>query len=244
MDVFKNRVNDYMYAIQKYPYVMNEEYENIYQELQLCENDILLNIDGVAVPFDQYIKNKPIHIDYQLIESNIHFANYAYLTPFLYSNIPFEDHSINKAFIHASLHHVNIEDRITLYKEVYRVLKEDGIFIVTDVMKYSKEDYWLNTIVNEYNPNGHNGLFFDISDIYDMKSVGFKVSIKDKKYSWVFKNKIELIDFVKKMFYMKKECDDAKIYNLVEKYLKIIYDKESKLYYFEWSLLYFICKKI
>jgi SAM-dependent methyltransferase len=245
--VFENRVNDYMYAITKYQYIMKEEFESTINELQLKDGNVILNIDGVAFPINNYINQEDIsNIEYFCIESNSEFAKYkSYVPtiPFLYSHIPFENNSIDKALIHATLHHVNREDRILLYKEVYRVLKSGGIFVVSDVVKYSKEDMWLNQIVNTYNPNGHCGIFFDIDDMYDMKSAGFKVLIKDKKCKWYFKNNYDLVDFMKHLFYMKRVKNDAALYNLVYDHLKIMYDKEKSMNYIEWTLLYFICKK-
>ncbi len=231
-----------MYAITKYRYVMKEEYDCTIEELQLQKGDTLLNIDGVGFPMDTYI-NEMEYITYYLLESNPEFAKYKKIDPFYYHHIPLDDASMDKAVVHATLHHVSREDRIMLYREVYRVLKSDGLFLVSDVMKYSKEDNWLNRIVNEYNPNGHNGLFFDMDDIYDMKSVGFKVSIKDKKMKWYFRNYYDLVDFMKHLFYMKNTKSSAEVYNLVFDHLHILYDKEKSMHYIEWTLLYFLCKK-
>lgn len=125
---FMNRVNDYMYAIERYSHVLSEEFENIINELDLQENDILLNIDGVASPIHKYIKNKSINIDYKVIDSNIYFCKYYGLIPFDYHQIPYSDNSIDKIIINASLHHVSIKDRLILYKEVYRILKKMVFF--------------------------------------------------------------------------------------------------------------------
>lgn len=242
-NAFTNRINDYIYAIERYPHVLSEEFENIINELDLQENDILLNIDGVASPIHKYIENKSINIYYKVIDSNIDFCKYYELVPFNYNQIPYLDNSIDKIIINASLHHVSIKDRLILYKEVYRILKKNGIFLVNDVINYSKEAYWLNTIVDKYNPNGHNGNFFDMYDKPYFESIGFQVIVKRKKYKWYFYSKEEVIDFIKKLFYLKNIENDIFLYELIEKNLELKYNHEEKIYYFHWTLIYFICTK-
>lgn len=240
-EVFENRIKSYMYAIEKYPHVLSEEFENIINELYLQENDILLNIDGISSPINNYIKN--IKINYQVIESNIHFCKYYQINPFDYNYIPFIDNSINKIMINASLHHVLNEHRNILYKEIYRVLNKNGLFLLNDVLLNSKEDYWLNVIVHKYNPNGHQGLFFTIHDKEELEKNGFHVITKIKKYKWFFYSKEELLDFVKKLFYLTLIQNDETLYNLIQKYLDLQYNNKKNIYYFDWSLLYFICTK-
>lgn len=238
---FENRVKDYMYAIEKYPHVMNEEFESIIEELNLKNNDIILNIDGVASPIGKYIKN--VTINYKILESNFAFSQYNNLEPFIYSNIPYENDSIDKIIINASLHHVSLLDREILYKEIYRVLRKDGIFVVNDVINYSKEDYMLNYIVNKYNPNGHNGIFFDEYDSKYFKNAGFNVITKIKEYKWKFYSKKEVIDFIKHLFHLTLIKDDEELYNIIKDHLQIKYDCNNNTYFFNWKLIFFICTK-
>lgn len=74
-------------------------------------------------------------------------------------DIPLKSQSVNKILCLASLHHLNNEERINTYNEFYRILKPNGKLIIADVIKNSNQSIWLNNFVNNYNSNGHNGIF-------------------------------------------------------------------------------------
>lgn len=67
--------------------------------------------------------------------------------------------------------------------------------------------------------------------------------IKKKKYKWYFYSKEEVIDFVKKLFYLKNIENDDFLYELIQKNLELKYNHEENIYYFDWTLIYFICTK-
>ena len=67
-------------------------------------------------------------------------------------------------------------------------------------IKDSKQDYWLNTVVDKHNSIGHKGLFFDRSDEELFRKAGFDVRSEVASYFWYFNNKIELEDFVTNLF--------------------------------------------
>jgi len=241
---FANRVADYIYAIERYPEAMREEFESILEELQLQAGDRLLNIDGVASPVDRYLdKEKSIH--YSLMESNRAFAQIRGLSAFDYQRLPVEDGSLDKVMINASLHHVSLEDRTILYREVRRILSHtrSSLFVVADVRRGSKEDRWLNEVVDKYNPNGHCGIFFDESDADLFRECGFQTVVKEKTYQWWFQDRGELCDFVKHLFYLKLAESDEMILDFVEKYLEIQEAVDGRIF-FDWSLLYFISSPI
>ncbi len=248
---FANRVGDYMYAISTYPHVMYEEFMDLLSEVDPQSGDVILNLDGVASPLHLYIQNMS-EISYSIFESHHDFYTYhkdqnqnQTQNVHFYEKytLPYVPNSVDKVCIHASHHHICPEDRERLYKNVYEVLKPGGIFIISDVSKYSKEDTWLNKIVHNYNPNGHCGRFLDILDKYEVEKHGFEVQLKEKMCKWRFKSIKELIDFMKRLFYLKKIESGAQLYNLIHTYLDLQYDHTSKEFYFSWNLLYFICLK-
>jgi SAM-dependent methyltransferase len=155
---------------------------------------------------------------------------------FEFKKLPFEDKSFDRVVIMAVLHHISVKNREMLYKECMRILKPSGKLVVSDVVKGSKQDYWLNTVVDKYNSLGHKGRFFDKSDEELFRSVGFDVRSEVASYFWYFNNKAELEDFVTNLFGM--DLSDN-VYDIVDKHLRLIpHGKEG--FKFEWKLIYFI----
>jgi SAM-dependent methyltransferase len=155
---------------------------------------------------------------------------------FEFKKLPFEDKSFDRVVIMAVLHHISVENREVLYKECIRILKPGGRLVVSDVIKDSKQDYWLNTVVNKYNSIGHKGLFFDKSDEKLFKRVGFDVRSDVASYFWYFNNKAELEDFVTNLFGMDLANS---VYDIVDQHLGLnVHGEEG--FKFEWKLMYFI----
>lgn len=233
---FNKRVDSFLYAINKYENCLNEELKTAINNLNIKDNDILVNLGGGGINLDKFIDNK-IKITYIPLEFNKEFSEKINIPYCNYYNIPLKDNSVDKIIIMALLHHFNDKERNKLYKECYRILKKDGIFIICDVIKNSNQDIWLNTIVNKYNPLGHKGIFFNEKDDILIKNNNFNVDIKIEKYNWIFNNKDEMIDFMKNLFYLNIELD--KLYELVKEILN--YDDINNK--FDWKLIYFISTK-
>jgi SAM-dependent methyltransferase len=253
-DPFRYRVESYMYAVNTYPHCMEGEFKSIIEELELYNNQnhiqhsksiILLNLDGVASPLYQWISdNTQIKVEYMVMESSRSFAEYAKVPFYTPNFIPIDSGSIDRICINASLHHTSREDRCNLYKEIYRILRPGGLFVLGDVMEGSKEDHWLNTIVDRYNPYGHKGVFFreDI-DRVDLERSGFKVDSKVKKMRWLFRSEEEMVDFMKSLFCMELMESPSELLNEINYHLGISIDMERNDRGFEWELLYFIARK-
>lgn len=47
-------------------------------------------------------------------------------------SLPFEDNSLDAVFSNCAINHV--EDKVAVYQEIYRVLKQGGRFVVSDIM--------------------------------------------------------------------------------------------------------------
>jgi SAM-dependent methyltransferase len=229
---FSKRIKSYINAVTIYKNVLDEEILNIIDELNLKENNVVLNLGAGGFHLDKFLDNKINYIPYEFskefaLEENINYCKY--------DNLPFKNNSIDKIIIVALLHHFSDEERLILYKECYRILKNDGLLLVADVIKNSTEDLWLNEIVNKYNINGHIGKFFDQNDNKLFTEVGFNIENKIKKYNWNFTDDISMIDFMKKLFYLK--IDNNLLMRLVKE--KLNYNN-CKI---DWKLIYFLARK-
>ena len=237
---FKNRVAGYMYASQKYEKVLENENMTAIRHLNPLSGERILHIGAVGVNFKKYIPDNVI-IELVEVEQNKEFADYGGVNFIDLGDMLYDDESFDKVIVVASFHHFNEIERTKIYKEIRRVLKPQGTFILADVMKNTLQDKFLNGFVNKYNPNGHNGIFFNNSDLKVFESVGFDTQIKNEYYTWNFESKAELEDFCFHFFHLLK-LEKVKIFDEIKKYL-IVYEVSGGKIKWNWKLGYFIAKK-
>ena len=237
-NTFKKRVDRYTYAIETYPYVMDNEFKTAVEVSNIKETDVIINIPAACVPLHKYFQIHPKrYIEY---ETNKPFADRVNIKYCSFFDISESDVSINKIISLASLHHMTLNERDIFYKECQRLLYQDGQLIIGDVQIDSKEDVWLNKFVNTYNSVGHNGLFWSEDDRDLLEQNGFIVDIQLKTYPWVFDTKHGMVDFCKNLFGLDKATDEE-IENGIDTYLQPQYINDK--YMIDWHLLYFIATK-
>lgn len=238
---FINRAKRYCDAVNDLGYILDNEFTKCIEILNLQHNDVLVNVASGGIPLEKYI-DKSLNIHYIPIETNTEFSKASNSMLCSYDNLKLLDNSIDKIIIHTNLHHCPNNERILFYKECYRVLKNNGKFIIGDVLKNSNQDNFLNIFVNQYNSNGHNGIFFTENDKELIEKAGFTVETKITNYKWFFENKNDMIEFTRKLFGLDKLDDDINkheiIYENIQKYLDI--EEINNKYYWNWTLIYFI----
>lgn len=232
---FTNRTHSFLNAIEQHPHVLDEEINTAIEMLDLKKNEILLNAFAGGIPLQKYI-NKKLNISYlafdthkDFITNDIHY--------FTFDNIPIESQSVNKIICLATLHHLNITERNTIYNEFYRILKPGGMLVIGDVIHNSTQANWLNIFVNKYNSNGHKGIFFTSNDSSLIKQNGFKINSSIANYNWNFKSENSLIHFCKLLFGLNLCQDDKFLFDNIKKYLHY---NNGKI---PWQLIYFQCAK-
>lgn len=232
---FIDRISTFMYAVNKYEHCMENEFKCVIEELDLNDGEIVVNLGAGGLKLDKYIKKniKYFPFDFSYEWSKID-TTVSYTT---YNNLPFENETVDKIVILALLHHFSDEERIEFYKECNRILKKTGKLVIADVKKNTNQDIWLNTIVDKYNPLGHKGVFFDLSDGTLLEKNGFDVHVKNKIYTWWFNDKVEMLDYIKNLFYMNISNQELEYHmNLILNPFLI-----DRIYHFNWELIYFIC---
>jgi SAM-dependent methyltransferase len=235
---FGNRIKQYRYAIETYPYVLENEFNTAIKNCDIKKDDVILNILAAGIPLKNWFTIKPkVYKEYEINEN---FHNFTDGEICKLDNIPESDNSIDTIISLTGLHHVNNEDQKAYFMECHRILKENGKFIIGDVIQNSKEANWLNIFVDKYNSNGHKGMFFTVSDKSRIEENGFKTEVKIEKYPWVFKNEVMIIDFVKNLFGLDLATNDEILYG-VNEYLKP--QKHCENLIINWSLIYFISTK-
>lgn len=120
-----------------------------------------------------------------------------------------------------------------------RILAPNGRLVISDVICNSPQDYWLNTVVNRYNSNGHQGIFFNESDAQLIRGCGFEVDCERVYYYWYFRNHLEMKDFVVNLFGMDLLGPDENLLDIIQNNLNL-HEHNNGAIKFEWQLIYFM----
>jgi len=238
---FKDRVDKYLYAMDTYSIIaLRDELATAVKHLDFntMRSMKLLDIGG-----DGYIKPfLPASVMVSNIELNRSFSEKTGIPYYdLSSPLPFGDGTFDRIVILALLHHFTNDERLKLYSECYRVLKTDGKLIISDVIKGSAQDRWLNTVVDKWNSNGHKGMFFDEKDAELIANSGYcDIEIYRENYRWYFDDTLQMLDFVKNLFgldLITGRDGDEVLLSEINKTLAPYGDG------FDWSLIYFVATK-
>ena len=158
------------------------------------------------------------------------------------NQLPFPDESFHLVYSKEVFVHLDLEDKLTLFKEIYRVLKNNSYFIIVDWLS-PVNDHWGNKLVEMMKLDGIT-LYANTEEEYKkvIHQAGFKpVSIdeEDENYTKYNKeiirhlNKEEVQKKLKRNFSNKEIEDTIHSYSLLYQSLK-----EKKLF-----IRRIICKK-
>lgn len=237
---FNNQTHNFLDAVQAYNNALDEELLTAIKMLDLKPNEILLNVFAGGISLHKFIDTR-LNIQYLEYDTNKEFSNTdTHCVHYTIDNIPIESQSVDKIICLATLHHFNNEERQILYKEFHRVLKPTGMLVIADVIENSSQANWLNVFVNEYNSNGHQGIFFSPLDSQLMNESGFKnVTVSIQHYNWTFPDDDSLIRFYKLLFGLNLCKDDNLILDNIKHFLE--YNQRLNDVVVRWKLMYFKC---
>jgi SAM-dependent methyltransferase len=236
---FSGRSTEYTYATDTYPHVMDREFQTAVDMCNIKSGDTILNIPGACVPLDKYIPAdaKVTYIAYTINEN---FASLTNMKCVRLDSIPLDSHAIDTIISVASLHHIDDTERKDMYREVYRLLKGTGKFIIADVLDGSPQADWLNNTVNTYNSCGHIAQFWSNEDIRLLNECNFAVETHIKDYTWDFTSRAEMVDYCRNLFGLDL-ADDNQILDGLNMYLKPVYLTDGRVS-LPWKLIYFIAR--
>lgn len=240
-EIFLHRGHDYNMAMIQMPHVRNNEFNAIIDIIKpYCQNNnniILVDIPSGGSYLKSYL---PTNINYIGLEVT-QFTSMQSSQITLWSNLPFNENSVDIVVCMTALHHLDEKGRLLFYGEVLRILKPNGIFIIADVILGSFVDKFLNIFVDKFNSMGHKGIFFNNNDIIKLQKKGFnKVNSVVKSYPWTFKTIEEMVNFVKLLFGLDL-ASNKDIEDNIGNYLDI--KVNSTCVTFEWELMFIVANK-
>ena len=238
-EIFSQRGKLYHMAMEKYPNARKEEFQHSLENVIFNDGDIICDIPSGGGYLAPYINKNcnliSIEFSNGFTDQNTNINNCALTSP---SKLPLKNNSINTTISIAGIHHHSNQQ--SFYSEIFRSLKSNGLFVLSDVQINSNIAFFLDNIVGKYNSTGHSGIYLSSKTKNELEKVGFHVTnMKLNKFSWIFDSLHDITDFMK-IFFDLNNISHAKLLNYVQTILGI--EKRNGKYHVGWSLMTFYCK--
>lgn len=237
-EIFNQRGSSYNAAMIDCPDARQNEFNLILELAEILEGHLVLDIPSGGGYLKNFIK-PPVKII--SVETSSLFIkdidptlNHSILLCNDISKTLLPDSCAERIISLAGLHH--IEQRLDLYREMFRMVKPGGYFCMADAFTDSNVASFLNVFVNQYSSMGHRGEFLNEEDIFFLKKAGFKI-IYDQihKYTWNFKDVESMADYCQKLFGMNLADLDT-IKNGIQEFIG--YKLDNGLCQMNWELLF------
>lgn len=235
-EIFNHRGDAYHNAMALCPMARREEFRIPLNLLELGDGQTLCDFPSGGGYLRGFLDHE---VEVIALEASEEFAAQGH--PCSVGNwtaIPRPDQSVEAFLSLAALHHASQRDEF--YREVFRVLKPGGRFVIGDVMAGTPQDQFLNGFVNGQNSMGHQGDFLDQdTEKQRMIAAGFEVDHQELyRYPWTFESEDLMIRFCRGLFGLDL-ADDATILAGLQPLLT-----EPGSLQINWSLLFVRGRKV
>lgn len=219
--IFQRRGADYHQAMHRFPMARAQEFEQVLNLADLRDNFIVGDIPSGGCYIHRFLHHS---IQLQSVETSPGFAGSADAgdrqTSILcqdISQIPLPTASLDRLISLAGLHH--LQNRATVYREFYRLLKPGGILCLGDGFVNSMVAKFLNIFVDRHSEMGHQGEFLDQSDLRSLTQVGFEIIVSEPvRYTWQFDTASDMVQFCQLLFGID-QASPEQILGGIEQYL-------------------------
>ncbi len=234
-DIFDIRGSLYHKAMESYPDARDEEFALLLKILNPKKSQKIADIPSGG---DYLKKRVPDSIKVFSIDPSKEFARKdtnIIQTPV--NNTFFQDSFLDGVFSLAGLHHM--QNRSSFYREMYRVLKDEGTLAIADVGRYSKVGNFLNSFINSVNPLGHKGFFLGLHDVALLEKIGFCVTYEKIQFHWKFHNTKQMAEFCMLLFGAR--CTEYDMLQGLADFLG--FDTVKNNVFLKWELFFIKAKK-
>lgn len=117
---------------------------------------------------------------------------------------PWVSGALDRVISLAGVHHQ--EDKVPFHREVRRVLRSDGLYVLSDVAEGSPTARFLDGFVGRHNSTGHSGRYLGDSTVRELAAAGFACLTDELvEFHWVAPGRAELGDFCALLFDLRGE---------------------------------------
>lgn len=228
-EIFNHNGASYHHAMQLCPHARDEEFNAALSLLNLKVGDQLLDVPAGGAYLKGYL---PESANYYGLEFSAGFDSKFKLQLCSETQLNLETASIDKAICLAAMHHV--QDKAGFLKELRRCLKTGGTLLIGDVIENTKQAYFLNGFVDQWNALGHKGDFINVErDTEFLKNAGFVSRHVIKHYHWSFDSQLECQQYIRHLFVLDKHPNDEL---LIQAISTLGSKKNDSKFYLQWSL--------
>lgn len=202
-NLFGERGLAYHSAMEISPGSRAAEFELVMSKIQPRDNDVLVDVPGGGGYLRQYL-NRPA-LKYIAVEMTKDFADHCPTGPndqvirSPMAEIDLADAHADICVSVAASHHCM--DKPAFFREVARILKPGGRFVLVDGEAGSKVERFLNGFVDEYNSLGHEGKFLTPGIVSQIEDCGFVLKETEVvDFPWAFPSREAMGVFCKLLF--------------------------------------------
>jgi len=227
IEVWQDRAGDFNAAVDDYPDARLAERETFLDGLAVEPGQSFLDVAAAGGYLLKGVRNR-LGPDVRILAIEPSPAHAASLPDYAtvaddstITSFSLGDASVDRVANLSGLHHT--EDISGYFREAFRVLKPGGRMGAADVRKGSPVDTWLNSIVDRFNPEGHDGRFYEDGAFSAMlRHAGFiNVPERRAEYTWDFDSVPDMAAFCLKLFRMTK-AQPRQVAQLIDETLGIV----------------------
>lgn len=241
-DIFNERAGSYHFAMANWPQARYNEFKALLECTDFRANQVVLDYPSGGGYLSRYV---PHNIELIHLESCEAFQRFSNLNSSFTSQLcqqgklPQQDETADWILSLAGLHHET--NKLSLFKDMARVLKPSGQLVIADARQGSKTALFLDQWVNQYNPMGHIGEYFNQLTLEQLETAGLEViNLKEKHYSWEFESKAQAAHYCQQLFGISL-ASLAQVEQALEHYLG--FDETANGVGLKWQLQFIHCHK-
>ncbi len=201
--IFSKRADAYQKAMELYPAAREREFRLTVERAGVKSGDVICDAPSGGAYLRGYLPEDIQH--YLAVETAPDFTGHCpmgehdrvILSPL--DNIAIENDSVDVCINVAGSHH--LQDKSKFFREVARILKPGGRFIIADAETGTRVDRFLNEFVHQHNSMGHEGIFLDGTTADEISACGLQIhSDEIIKIPWSFETRADMGIYCKLLF--------------------------------------------
>lgn len=242
----QERARRYSKAMKDYPNARMSELKNLDLDRFIKKIDLtILDLGAGDGYLTDYLAEKfPQAKIYAVDNSKFMLSNIDKRENIIYinaesDNLPLENDSVDLVISLATFHHINKKEET--FKEIQRILLDDGIFIIADVLDNTKTQEFFDMVVRKHCITGHDFPFLNPELIKNLANSNNLIheDSKLKDTLWKFKTREDMANFIRNL--LSLELTEENLLKVLFEHFPI-YIKTNKIH-LKWQLGYHIIKK-